>query len=171
MPYVDPNTISNPTTGQPILASWGDVVRDNLEFLINPPSCSVYHSTSQTLTTGVGASLSADSEHFDNDSMHSTSTNNTRITIQTPGRYLVFGAITFPNNTTAGRAIAFRVNNTTNYIATLVQAAGGATVTEITGVRAIVLGAGDYVECRAAQYSGGNLDVTLNEFAATFFTR
>ena len=47
MPYVDPQTIDNPTAGNPIPAAWADQVRNNLEFLIAPPTCSVYTNPTQ----------------------------------------------------------------------------------------------------------------------------
>ena len=37
-PYVDPQTVHNPTTGTSPPASWGDTVRDNQQYFSTPPS-------------------------------------------------------------------------------------------------------------------------------------
>ena len=51
MPYTDPQTIHNPATGTVAPATWGDILRENSEFLIDPPACSVTHSTTQSIAT------------------------------------------------------------------------------------------------------------------------
>ena len=171
MPYVDPQTVNNPTAGQPIPAAWGDVVRDDLEFLIGPPACSVYASAAQVVADGISTvALTANSERFDNDSMHSTATNTSRITATRAGRYLFIATVQFAANATGNRRMAFRVNGTTTYESTLV----GATATNsivTTAPAMFTLAATDYVECMVWQTSGGNLNVTLLEFGATFLTR
>lgn len=173
MTYIDPNTIHNPATGTVAPAAWGDVVRDDLEFLIDPPACSVFHNTTQSLVTATLTVLSANSEFFDNDAMHSTVTNNSRITIQTAGRYLVLGVVRFATSGAGNaRLLQFLVNGTTQYE---VQQVGGTSTaardTLLSGSRLIVLAAADYVEVRARQDTGGNLATNLEEFGATFITR
>lgn len=170
MPYSDPNLTHNPSTGAVAPAAWGDVLRDDLEFLIDPPACSAYNSTSQTVATATATVLNADSETFDNDSMHSTVTNNSRITAQTAGRYLFAASANFAANTTGIRQVQFFLNGTTAFGTYRGNAAN--TFDSIEGaVASRVLAAGDYVEVRAYQSSGGNLAVTLVEFTAIFLTR
>ena len=88
----------------------GHQVRDNLEFLIDPPACSVFNTVAQSLATGSATVLDANSENFDNDAMHSNVTNNSRITVQTAGRYLFYTRVEFAANATGVREIRFNKN-------------------------------------------------------------
>lgn len=171
MPYVDPQTIDNPTAGQPIPAAWSDQVRNDLEYLVDPPACSVYHNTTATVATATPSALAANSEFFDNDSMHSTSTNNTRITATTAGRYEFNATIRFDPDADGVRRGAFRVNGTTIYESMQVPGVSSLRSCVITCTRKIVLAAGDYVEVLAEHTAGNNLAVELYEFAAKWETR
>jgi len=170
VPYVDLNTIHNPATGTVPPAAWGDQTRDNFEFLIDPPACSVKGSSAQSINNGTTTSLNAGTETFDNDSMHSTVTNTSRITIQTAGRYLVFALVRYAANVTNARTLGLLVNATTNHDLTNVDAASTGD-TFLSGSKSFVFSVGDFVECRATQYSGGALNVTLEDFTAVFITR
>lgn len=171
MAYSDLNLIHNPATGTIPPASWGDQVRDNLEFLIDPPACSVYGSAAQSIADSTTTVLLANSENFDNASMHSTSSNTGRITGTTAGRFLVFSTVQFDANATGVRNLSFLVNGTTTV--QCMQVLSGTAVSSIvlTATRALTLAAGDYVECRGRQTSGGSLGVTLLEFGVTYLTR
>lgn len=172
MALVDLATVQTIATGQPFLAATLQQIRDNFEFLADPPACSVYNSAAATLSSSVSLqTLSANSENFDNDSMHSTSSNTSRITIQTDGRYLVFGSVNFAANTSGRRALAFVVNGSTTYNVGGAHPVQTANSMAMSGVRAVVLTAGDYVELQVVQSSGGDLDVTLSEFAVFWMTR
>jgi hypothetical protein len=168
--YIDLNTIHNPATGTPAPATWGDQVRDNDEFLIDPPGCSVFHSTTQSTTSGTPFFPACDSETFDNDGMHSTVTNNSRITIQTAGRYLVIATGLWANNINGARDIGFRVNGSTLYSGMVIAPAPSAN-TVVTSTRVIPFAVNDYIEIRAVQVSGGALNLTVVEFAVLFLTR
>jgi hypothetical protein len=170
MPYVDLNTIHNPSTGGIAPASWGDQARDNFEFLIDPPTCSVKAAVAQLLTSGVTTVLAAGAESFDNDGMHSTVTNTSRITIQTPGRYLITALARYAVNATGDRHLGLRVNGAGNHDLVSVLAAPTFD-TFLAGTKSFVFAAGDYLEVRATQNSGGNLNVTLEDFTAVFITR
>lgn len=170
MPYVDPQTVHNPATGTVAPAAWGDTLRDDLEFLIDPPVCSVYHSTTQNVTTATGTVLSANSENFDNDGMHSTVTNNSRITIQTAGRYQLQANVQFAGNATGYRQIQFQLNGSTIF-ATDRQISVGTNDTIFSAVASRALVVSDYITVNVFQNSGSTLAVTLNEFTAIFRTR
>lgn len=172
MAYVDLATIQATDPGDILTAAWCDQVRDNGEFFIDPPACSVYHPASATLTNNTLTVLAANSENFDNDSMHSTVSNTSRITCQTPGRYLFIANITFDANATGGRLLDFAVNGTTLTGSGMqLPSPGSSAPINLSYARMITLAAGDYVETRARQVSGGGLVVTLIEFGATFMTR
>lgn len=170
MPYVDVQTIHNPSTGSVAPAAWGDGLRDNQEFFIDPPGCSVFDGTGQTLSNASAAALACGSETFDNDAMHSTVTNPSRITAQTPGRFLFLVTVEFGTSATGIRQAFFRTNGTT----TLQGSRHNAVTTFgniFQAVQMIVLAAGEYVEAMGYQSSGGNLSCIPREFAAAFLTR
>ena len=173
MSYVDLALIHDPVTGAVAPASWGDQIRENLEFLIDPPACSVNHSTNQSVPNATVTALLADTEQFDNDSMHSTSSNTSRITIQTGGRYLIFATVRTGSNQTGHRQVQIRANGdqvNSAYNIGRHDAAGDAS-TVISGSRALVLSAGEYVECTLEHNAGIDVTTALEEFAAYFMTR
>jgi hypothetical protein len=169
--YVDLNTIHNPTTGTAIPASWGDQVRDNLEFLIDPPACSVYHTTGQTVPTVTATTLLADAEYFDNASWHSTVSNTGRLTAGTAQRALIFCTVNFDADADGSRRLDLRVNGTTTYELFNIASGSGVSDVVVTGATALTMAANDYVEIRATHTAGNDLTVTLVEFGATFLTR
>jgi hypothetical protein len=173
VPFVDPNTVNNPTTGQPAPASWGDNVRDNLVFLAtNRPHCTVNNSTTQSVATApTYTALTADTEVSDIGGMHSTSVDTERITVPSGegGLYAVYATVQFAANATGYRHIEFYVNSTTQYPCDQVPAVTTASaVTILSGARTIPLSAGDWVVVRVRQASGGNLDVTLQDFSVNW---
>ena len=52
--------------------------------------CRVRHTALQAITTGVWTAVTYNLEDVDDDSMHDNSTNNTRITINTAGKYYFY---------------------------------------------------------------------------------
>ena len=54
MPFVLP---SDPVSGQIASVTWGDAVRDALNYLANKPSCRVYHNATQSLTDSADTAL------------------------------------------------------------------------------------------------------------------
>jgi hypothetical protein len=172
VPYVDLNTIHNPATGTVAPATWGDQIRDNCEFLVDVPACSVFSTTNPSITHDTPTILAANSENYDNDAMHSTVTNNSRITCQTAGRYLLTAVLVYAANNSGNRGFNFVVNGTTTLNMTLWPASSsGALTTNQSGCRSLVMAAGDYVEVEAYQSSGVGLIIQLREFVAVFLTR
>jgi len=171
VPYVDLNTIHNPATGTIAPAAWGDQARDNLEFLVDPPFCSVFNSAAVSLADNTATAMLANSENFDNDAMHSTVSNTSRITIQTTGRYQFIGSVNFAGDADGVRQVAFRIDGTTT-IPPSSQVGGTATGSiGLTLVANIALTAGQYVECIARHTAGNALNCILQEFSAMFITR
>ena len=170
MAYVDIATLMSIVPGEPLPAAVMQQIRDNQEFLIDPPACSVFNSTAQSVSHDTPSVLAANSELFDNDSMHSTSVSNSRITIQTPGRYQLMSVIEFAADADGYRAAWFRVDGSTNVWGMRVGT-GTSTVTRLVTIRQVVLTAGQYVEAMVSHTAGNALDVSLLEFAALFLTR
>lgn len=122
----------------------------------------------QSITSGVLTKLAFDTEaspNFDSDTMHDTVTNNSRLTVVTPGKYTVImnGIITGAAGGTQ-RVGKFTVNNTTDYGAFISGPLGGNTL-YVSGSVTLDLAAADYVEFQYLQDSGGNLNITA-QFSA-----
>lgn len=173
MSYVDPATVHDPVTGTVAPAAWGDVIRDDLEFLIDPPACSVFNNTTQSVANNTEATLTANSENFDNDAMHSTVTNTARITVQTAGRYEFTCRVNFQADITPDtrRQITLRKNGTTSVVVAAHPGITDSTSMTISGFLKDTMAAADYYEVRILQNSGNALNITLQEFTALFITR
>jgi hypothetical protein len=133
-----------------------------INFLTNPPRCKAYAGAAQTLTTAVAAAVAFNQEEIDNDAMHSTVTNNSRLTVVTAGRYRVRGQVTFVSNSTSYRTADLRATGTL-FAAQAVQAANG-TATKLQVEGEWVASVGDYFELYATQASGGNLDTASGQY-------
>lgn len=119
----------------------------------------VLNSANITLTTGVLKLLTFDSERYDNDTIHSTSTNTGRLTTQTEGYYTIVGNARWAANATGQRFLDIKLNGTTFIgIQSLDTTTGGFPAVTVT-TTIYFLSVGDYVELHAFQNSGGNLDV------------
>lgn len=164
MAYADPQSTHNPATGEIPPAAWGDIVRDDLEYLArNRPHCRVYNSAAISLTHNTDAALTFNSERYDVGGCHSTASNTSRITIPAGegGKYLLTGHVEFASNATGDRQLSFRLNGTTVLAAQRVGA-NGSSVTILSLSTVYALAAGDYVELWALQSSGGALNATAS---------
>lgn len=170
MGYVDVHTIHTPTTGGVAPAAWGVGLRSNQEFFVDPPLCSVFNSANQLISHATVTALTANSENFDNDAMHSTVSNTSRITIQTAGRYQALARVSFAANGTGEREVRFRVDGTTLINGILLPNSSTSTWRAVL-VGWLQLAAGQYIECMVNQDSGSSLNAALVEFAAGFWTR
>jgi len=134
-------------------------VGDVLSFLLNPPGAQCRRSVAQNLSNGVPTALPLDTEDFDTDNMHSTVTNPTRLTCNTPGQYLVSATVAYDPNATGQREIRIAKNGSTTGIngGRVIIANGGASIGVGLATMAIEvpLLAGDYLELVANQTSGG----------------
>lgn len=99
-------------------------------------------------------------EIYDTENWH-TSTNNTRVTLDTAGKYLINGSIEFVANAAGIRSAALRINGSTGtYIASQSSASlGSILATTVNVTMTIDLAANDYIELIAYQTSGGALNV------------
>ena len=126
---------------------------------------SVYHSSSQSFTSGAAAFLAFNSENYDTDTMHNTVTNNSRLTITTNGVYLFTFYGYFSSNST-GRRYAALIGNGADYLVTDTRTAisGSLTGLHFSFIGAFV--ATDYVQVEAFQDSGGSLSIDTGAYFA-----
>lgn len=170
MGYVPLDTIHNPATGLVAPAAWGDQVHANLEALVDPPVCSVFHSVAVAVATGVTTFLAADSENDDTDGMHTTGGSNSRITAQTEGRFLCIATVLFAAGAVGQRQLLFRQDGTTSFGGINVNATGAGSM-RLCAPMTRPLTVGQYVEVGVLHSQGANLNVTLEEFALLWQAR
>ena len=156
MAYSTPSTV---TTGDLITAAdWNQNVVNNVIFLANPPACRVYHNANQSVNDNTATVVAFNSERYDTDNMHSTSSNTSRITINTAGLYLVVFNGRFPAaNDYNVAACHLRLNGST----LIASNSGGRAVTAVADLALGVtttykFAATDYVEVLVLQDNTAN---------------
>lgn len=172
MPYVDPDTIYNPSTGTVVPVAWFEQMRENFEFIVDPPRCSVTGSNTTTgSSTTTWYTLDQDTEIFDTDGIHSGS--NDYLQIVTAGTYMIGARCNWEANGTGNRAIAVILNDNASYRWQLqkVDAAAGSTGTIMSGVTLRSLAVADQLKVQVLQNSGGNLECNLLEFFVRWIGR
>jgi hypothetical protein len=136
-------------------------LRDNdLWVLTDSPTCHVYRSTAQSVTSAGDPSLTFDTERFDNASVHSTSSNTDRLTIPAggAGKYIVGAVIDWAANTTGYRKLAVKVTGATEIARSVTPTTStGASAQAIVAVYSMAVA--DYFTIQVDQNSGGALNV------------
>lgn len=102
MPWTSPRTWTPRTK---VTASiLNSELSGNLNQIASPPYCNVYATAATTMTTANTVyAVAFDSEAADTESMHSTSTNTSRITIVTAGLYHIEGGAGIAAQTAVNR--------------------------------------------------------------------
>jgi len=123
-----------------------------------------FHSTTQSIANGTVQAVVFNSENYDTNNYHSTSSNTSRMTVPSDGKYQVTATVPFVNNATGVRYVFFCINGATSgrYGSQTVPGTGAGLDTIITGTTTIPLVAGDYVEVYVYQNSGGALNLHSN---------
>lgn len=122
--------------------------------------CSLYRATDQAVSNATETGISWNTELYDTNSFHDNSTNPTRMTIPTGygGKYLLTASIAYDNNAVGQRVAYIHVNNTLAFLSVIANLS--ATIdTYNTFSYVMNLSAGDYVETRVYQDSGGSLNI------------
>ena len=172
MAYVDADTVHVPEAGLVVPSFWGDVVRDDLTALNSVPAFFGNGSISaqESTTTNTHHIFDIPVERFDSDGMHSAVTNTSRVTIQTPGKYLIVVTTWWSVNLVGVRASRLRYNGVTMYLGEQ-HNAGYAEHASVCSVFDIYLDAGDYVEPAGTQNTGSNLNAFLKQFGVIWVSR
>lgn len=129
----------------------------------------VFHGGNQSIPNSTNTFVTFDGEQWDDNDLHDTVTNNSRITVKVPGRYLITANIYFTGNATGARQLKFKVNGSAQ-IGAINEAPGNATDFLVAHAVIWELAVDDYVEVEVLQNSGGALNIVnfgdnTNEFA------
>lgn len=121
--------------------------------------CSVYMSADQNITNNALQALNWNTEYFDTDAFHSTSTNTSRFTVPSgkAGKYQINGFIWWGANTTGVRDAQIYKNGSAISYGSQIPAAGTATAISNTLSYTTDLAVGDYIEIFVYQNSGGTI--------------
>lgn len=136
---------------------WGDITSGVGGFR----GVGLTHSTTQSISNNTLTTLTFNTENYDSDSFHSTGTNPERITIPTGlgGKYLVTAAAQFASDSTGRRYIIIRKNGSTNVLPGTILTPNSTGSSLVVQAGVVDLAAGDYIEARVYQDSGGSLNV------------
>lgn len=143
-------------------AQLNSTARDGGNFWLTvKPACRVRQTVVQSIPNSAYTAITYDAEDYDNDGMHSTSTNTSRITCVTPGRYIIVAADSVAVSATGIRIIQVRTTlaaSGTRVGASLLVPAQGTTNADLSTAWSDYLFAGDYFEAILFQNSGGALN-------------
>ena len=128
----------------------------------------VYHSTTQSISNSSDTTFVFDTENFDTDTIHSTSSNTERLTATTAGKYVIEAQIEWAASAVGLRIAKLRLNGTTIIAWTTITPLSTGT-TSMTVSTVYDLAATDYVEVLGNQTSGGALNAN-GGLGATWFT-
>ena len=128
--------------------------------------CHLYKSSTQSINNSTDTALTWDSEQFDTDSFHSTSTNTSRITIPSgkAGKYLFTARINWTTNASGSREFKMFKNGTEQFWQPVALAP---TQTGNTWTTIYDAAVSDYFEAYVWQNSGGAL-TTIGGTSAEF---
>jgi hypothetical protein len=127
--------------------------------------CSVYNSTTFSLANNTMTRITMNSEFFDTNGFHDTSTNSARITIPTGygGKYLVSTAGKWETSSTGYRAVEIYKNN--GSLIAMIQMPGNSAINAYDRASIIIsLVEGDFIELFAYQNAGSALSGYFREY-------
>jgi hypothetical protein len=131
--------------------------------------CSLSQSSGQSISNTTQTDLTFDTETFDTDGYHSTSSNTNRITIPTgkSGYFLVTARTAFGANT-SGTRINWLIKNGSTYLSTVYVGAAVADNTSVVTSAIVSLVATDYITINAYQTSGSTLTTATDQGKTNF---
>lgn len=148
-------------------ALWNANVKAAGDFLMGSAANGVprfrgFQASAQSIANNTWTNLTIDSEVYDSDNGHSTTTNTSRYTVQVPGTYLVIGSVGYVANASANRAIRIAVTGSAvagSFVKTSPADTSGST--GLVTACHVVCVAGDYIEVMGNQNSGGALSTAV----------
>lgn len=127
---------------------------------IEAPGARVRNSSTISTNNSSWTLATFNTQVYDNEDIHSTSSNTSRLTCVTPGKYSISGNLSFTANTTGVRFAQILLNGTSS----IAENGGDASSAfdDRRNVNTIYdLIRGDYVELRGFQSSGGSLTMSV----------
>ena len=126
---------------------------------------SIYNSASFSIVNNTATRITCNSEFFDTDSFHDTSTNTARLTIPAgkAGKYLINMGVAFDANGTGYRSVAVYKNGASFVELFSMTGSSGGNQTP-KGSVVVSLAVADYVELFAQQTSGTTLTMYAREY-------
>jgi hypothetical protein len=131
------------------------------------PTAKATNSTAQAIANNTVTAVTFNSEEFDPDNIHSTSSNTERLTPGVAGYYLVVGVGRFVTANATGRRAFFLYKNGTGgtFLSGADMLGSASQVFYQSTVAVVELGASDYVVMGAFQNSGISLDFDSQSLA------
>ena len=127
----------------------------------------VSNSANISISDSTTTALTFNTDDFDTDDLHDTSTNKDRITIKQAGKYLIVGQVVWESNSTGYRYTEIYKNGLT--VLAGVDQDAVSTVGTYQNISTIAdLSIDDYITLRTYQNSGGNLNVLTLEGSPIF---
>lgn len=167
-----------PTTGTAAPAAWGLAVADDLVYLADRPACRVHATAPQAIGNGLQVLLDAPVEDYDTDGMHSVTANAGRLTVVTPGRYLIWATVEIDATEAAGpignrvARVAFELDGFAGQVARDTRPLTSDATPLRSSIAALVqLRPTQTAQVEAFQNSGGDGTALLVSFGALFLTR
>ncbi len=120
-------------------------------------SCKAVRTATLSFTSGTSKFINWTAENYDTHDMHDPVTNNTRITIPKDGKYLIVLNARFVTNSTGDRWCGIYINGSAKELN--VQSASNNTSCDLAMSALRTLNKDDYIEGKAFQDSGGNLNL------------
>lgn len=151
-----PTFFGGQTVGQSQLQNLTNAVN----VLLNPPRVGLIQNTTQTIATATWTAVAFDTEFWDTDNMHSTTSNTSRVTATTAGMYLVNGALSW-TAPAAGQILRAAIRqNGASFLPTIMTTEGVNNQVNVSVTAQ--MNAGDYLELMAYQSTGANLALTTS---------
>jgi hypothetical protein len=125
-------------------------------------SARVYNSANISVANNSWQALTFDTERWDTDTIHSTTTNTGRLTCFTAGTYIIIGHASFAANVAGNRGLRFvaDISDATVYLHTQLGLGAFAAHNTVGGISTLAqLSVDDYVTFEAYQNSGAALNV------------
>ncbi|MDO8335636.1 MAG: tail fiber domain-containing protein, partial [Candidatus Saccharibacteria bacterium] len=126
-------------------------------------SVRAYSTVAHTIATSTSTALTFNQERYDTSAIHSTSSNTSRFTAPTKGKYLITGSTMWVANASVTRRITSIFLNNTTFLARSETTPAASTNIAQNVATVYELNAGDYVELLVFQNSGGNIDTVASD--------
>lgn len=139
--------------------------REDHIHMLSPPACRVFHNANQSIADATETTVAFNSERFDTDTMHDTVTNNSRITFNTAGVYVVtFNGRFLTAADYSAVYVILRKNGTTNIAQHMISPSAFNLQPVLMVSTTYKFAATDFVEARVFHDNTSNAARTLDVF-------